>query len=91
LVVTWADHVRTDNDYSLPSSTTVEYSETIDDYSKFLDGGIPSHVQTELQATISRELGVSEVDGRKIVDIIPMLQQTLLQSFQNYKGGLSQG
>ncbi|KAH7232715.1 hypothetical protein B0J15DRAFT_455336 [Fusarium solani] len=79
------------NDYSLPSSTTVEYSETIDDYSKFLDGGIPSHVQTELQATISRELGVSEVDGRKIVDIIPMLQQTLLQSFQNYKGGLSQG
>ncbi|RMJ17572.1 hypothetical protein CDV36_002766 [Fusarium kuroshium] len=79
------------NDYSLPSSTTVEYSETIDDYSKFLDGGIPSHVQTELQATISRELGFSEVDGRKIVDIIPMLQQTLLQSFQNYKGGLSQG
>ncbi|KAI8716081.1 Protein kinase domain-containing protein [Fusarium sp. LHS14.1] len=79
------------NDYSLPSSATIEYSETIDDYSKFLDGGIPSHAQTELQATISRELGVSEVDGRKIVDIIPMLQQTLLQSFQNYKGGLSQG
>ncbi|KAM5355171.1 hypothetical protein ACJ41O_001817 [Fusarium nematophilum] len=74
------------NEYSLPSSTAVEYSETIADYSKFLNGGIPSHVQSELQATISRELGFSEVDGRKIVDIIPMLQQTLLQSFQNYKG-----
>jgi hypothetical protein len=43
-------------------------------------------VQTELQATISRELGLSEVDGRKFIDIIPMLQRTLMQSFQNYRG-----
>jgi len=48
-------------------------------------------VHTELQATISRELGLSEVDGRKIIDIIPILQQTLLKSFQNYLQGVQLG
>ncbi|KAI6762335.1 hypothetical protein HG531_002888 [Fusarium graminearum] len=71
------------NDYNNGAYTAVGSSETIADYSKFIDGGIPSEVQNKLQATINRELGCSELDVRRIIDILPMLQQTLLQSFQN--------
>ncbi|CEF71836.1 hypothetical protein FGSG_11649 [Fusarium graminearum PH-1] len=71
------------NDYNNGASTAVGSSETIADYSKFIDGGIPSKVHNKLQATINRELGYSELDVRRIIDILPMLQQTLLQSFQN--------
>ncbi|KAF5722005.1 kinase-like (PK-like) [Fusarium mundagurra] len=67
-----------------PSYTANGSSETIADYSKFIDGGIPSEVQNKLQATINRELGFSELEGRRIIDILPILQQTLLQSFQNH-------
>lgn len=59
------------------------------EYNEFVSGGIPSDVQTDLEATIRRELGVSEVGGRKIIDIIPLLQQRLFQSFRDYKEGSS--
>jgi hypothetical protein len=65
-------------------STAVGYSETIADYSKFIDGGIPSEAHTKLQATINRELGFSEMEGKTIIDILPLLQQTLFQSFQSH-------
>ncbi|SCV57495.1 uncharacterized protein FFB14_15171 [Fusarium fujikuroi] len=72
------------NDYSHVAYTAAGSSETIENYSKFLDGGIPSEVQNKLQATINRELGFSELEGRRIIDILPILQQTLLQSFQSH-------
>jgi len=68
---------------------TSNSSETLAEYNEFLNGGIPSDLQTELETTIRRELGVSEVGGRKIVNIIPMLQQRLFQSFRHYRGGSS--
>ncbi|KAF2815138.1 uncharacterized protein BDZ99DRAFT_567033 [Mytilinidion resinicola] len=80
------EHISPHNDYSHLAFTTPRSSETIADYSKFLNQGIPSDVQIELQATISRELGLSEVDGRKIIDMISVLQRTLLQSFQSQRG-----
>lgn len=68
---------------------TSNSSETLAEYHEFLNGGIPSDVQTELETAIRRELGVSEVGGKKIVNMIPMLQQTLFQSFRQYREGSS--
>ena len=51
------------------------------EYGRFLDRGIPSEVQEKLQIIIRMELGLGEVEGRKIIHVLPMLQQTILKSF----------
>jgi hypothetical protein len=64
--------------------TAVSSSSIIDDYTTFMDGGTPSEVQNKLQATINRELGFDELEGKSHIDILPVLQQTLLRSLQKH-------
>jgi hypothetical protein len=46
-------------------------------------------VQSELHVTISRELGMSEFECRKIVHIMPVLRQTLSQSWHGQRASAS--
>ena len=76
------DHHQRTPETTLTSTT----AEALAEYSDFLNTGISSEVQDELEYAIRRELEVDENEKRKIIGIYRQFQQRLFQSFQNSKG-----